>query len=299
MGELRFDGRVVVVTGAGRGVGRCHALHLAAKGARVIVADYGVGIDGAGTSSEPADDVVREIQESGGEAVACCASVADERGAASIVDAALEAFGRLDAVVNNAGIHDPGLFEELSADQFRAMIDVHYLGTVFVTRAAWPHFVKAGYGRVVNTVSEAMLGGIPELTSYGAAKGAVFGLTRNLATEGQQHGIRVNAIAPRAFTRMSASHSDKLADNMSMPTEAMDEINASMPPEMCAPAAAFLAHESCLLSGEVLQIGMGCVSRIAVVNTLGIAKSPLTAEDIAENLDAIMDTSEATTRSVS
>lgn len=299
MGELRFDGRVVVVTGAGRGVGRCHALHLAAKGARVIVADYGVGIDGAGTSSEPADDVVREIQESGGEAVACCASVADERGAASIVDAALEAFGRLDAVVNNAGIHDPGLFEELSADQFRAMIDVHYLGTVFVTRAAWPHFVKAGYGRVVNTVSEAMLGGIPELTSYGAAKGAVFGLTRNLATEGQQHGIRVNAIAPRAFTRMSASHSDKLADNMSMPTEAMDEINASMPPEMCAPAAAFLAHESCLLSGEVLQIGMGCVSRIAVINTLGIAKSPLTAEDIAENLDAIMDTSEATTRSVS
>ncbi len=299
MGELRFGGRVVVVTGAGRGVGRCHALHLAAKGARVIVADYGVGIDGAGTSSEPADDVVREIQESGGEAVACCASVADERGAASIVDAALEAFGRLDAVVNNAGIHDPGLFEELSADQFRAMIDVHYLGTVFVTRAAWPHFVKAGYGRVVNTVSEVMLGGIPELTSYGAAKGAVFGLTRNLATEGQQHGIRVNAIAPRAFTRMSASHSDKLADYMSMPREAMDEINASMPPEMCAPAAAFLAHESCLLNGEVLQIGMGCVSRIAVVNTLGIAKSPLTAEDIAENLDAIMDTSEATTRSVS
>ena len=297
MSELRFDDRVVVVTGAGRGVGHCHALQLAAKGARVVVADYGVGIDGAGSSSAPADDVVREIREAGGDAVACYASVADERSATSIVEAAVDAFGRIDAVINNAGIHDPGMFEALTAEQFRKMVDVHFFGTVFVTQAAWPHFVKAGYGRVVNTVSEAMLGGIPELTSYGAAKGAVFGLTRNLATEGPAHGIRVNAIAPRAFTRMSASHSDKLADYMSMPKDVMDQINASMPPEMCAPAAAFLAHESCPLNGEVLQIGMGGVSRIAVVNTPGISKSPLTAEDIAENLDAIMDVSEATTRS--
>jgi hypothetical protein len=294
--ELHFDDRVVVVTGAGGGVGRCHALQLAAKGARVVVADYGVGIDGAG-SSAPADDVVREIREAGGDAVACYASVADERSATSIVEAAVDAFGRIDAVINNAGIHDPGMFEALTAEQFRKMVDVHFFGTVFVTQAAWPHFVKAGYGRVVNTVSEAMLGGIPELTSYGAAKGAVFGLTRNLATEGPAHGIRVNAIAPRAFTRMSASHSDKLADYMSMPKDVMDQINASMPPEMCAPAATFLAHESCPLNGEVLQIGMGGVSRIAVVNTPGISKSPLTAEDIAENLDAIMDVSEATTRS--
>jgi NAD(P)-dependent dehydrogenase (short-subunit alcohol dehydrogenase family) len=167
------------------------------------------------------------------------------------------------------------------------------LGTVFVTQAAWPHFAKAGYGRVVNTVSEAMLGGIPELTSYGAAKGAVFGLTRNLATEAAAHGIRVNAVAPRAYTRMSASHSDALSEYLSMPKEVMDQINASMPPEMCAPAAAFLAHESCPLNGEILQVGMGGVSRIAVVHTPGIAKSPLTAEDIAENIDAIMDSREA------
>ena len=297
MSELRVDDRVVVVTGAARGVGRCHALQLAAKGARVVVADYGVGIDGAGSSSAPADGVVREIREAGGDAVACYASVADERSATSIVEAAVDAFGRIDAVINNAGIHDPGMFEALTAEQFRKMVDVHFFGTVFVTQAAWPHFVKAGYGRVVNTVSEAMLGGIPELTSYGAAKGAVFGLTRNLATEGPAHGIRVNAIAPRAFTRMSASHSDKLADYMSMPKDVMDQINASMPPEMCAPAATFLAHESSPLNGEVLQIGMGGVSRIAVVNTPGISKSPLTAEDIAENLDAIMDVSEATTGS--
>jgi hypothetical protein len=179
------------------------------------------------------------------------------------------------------------------------MLDVHFLGTVFVTQAAWPHFVSAGYGRVVNTVSEAMLGGIPELTSYGSAKGAVFGLTRNLATEGAAHGIFVNAIAPRAFTRMSASHSDKLAEFMSMPKDVMDQINASMPPEMCAPAAVFLAHESCTLNGEVLQIGMGGVSRIAVVQTQGIAKSPLSAEDIAEDLDVIMDAGTTTLRSLS
>jgi NAD(P)-dependent dehydrogenase (short-subunit alcohol dehydrogenase family) len=293
MSKLRFDDRVVVVTGAGRGVGRCHALHLAARGASVVVADYGVGIDGAGSSPAPADEVVREIKQAGGEAVACCASVADERGAASIVDTAIDAFGRIDAVINNAGIHDPGAFDELSIEQFRAMFDVHFFGTLFVTRAAWPHFVKAGYGRVVNTVSEAMLGGIPELTSYGAAKGAVFGLTRNLATEGPAHGIRVNAIAPRAYTRMSASHSNALAEYLSMPEDVMDQINASMPPEMCAPAVAFLAHESCPLNGEILQTGMGGVSRIAVIHTPGIAKSPITAEDIADNIDAIMDASAA------
>jgi NAD(P)-dependent dehydrogenase (short-subunit alcohol dehydrogenase family) len=289
MTELHFDGRAVIVTGAGRGVGRSHALLLAAKGARVVVADYGVGIDGAGSSRAPAEDVVREITEAGGEAVACYASVAEERGAASIVDTAIEAFGRLDAVINNAGIHDPGSFDELTVNQFRAMFDVHFFGTLFVTRAAWPHFMKSGYGRVVNTVSEAMLGGIPELASYGAAKGAVFGLTRNLATEAPRHGIRVNAIAPRAYTRMSASHSDALSEYLSMPKELMDQINSSMPPEMCAPAAAFLAHESCPLNGEILQIGMGGVSRIAVVHTAGITKSRLTAEDIAENIDAIMD----------
>jgi NAD(P)-dependent dehydrogenase (short-subunit alcohol dehydrogenase family) len=293
MTDLRFDGRVVVVTGAGRGVGRSHALLLAAKGAQVVVADSGAGIDGGESSSAPAEDVVREITQNGGKAVACCASVAEERAAQSIIDSAIEAFGRLDAIVNNAGIHDPAAFEALSVEQFRTMLDVHYFGTLFVTRAAWPHFVRSGYGRVVNTVSEAMLGGIPELTSYGAAKGAVFGLSRNLATEGLAHGIRVNAIAPRAYTRMSASHSEQLSAVLDMPKEVMDAINASMPPEMCAPAAAFLAHDSCLLNGEVLQVGMGTVARIAVVHAKGLATSPLTAEDIAHNLDVVMDLTDA------
>jgi NAD(P)-dependent dehydrogenase (short-subunit alcohol dehydrogenase family) len=261
--------------------------------ARVVVADYGVGIDGDGSTPAPAEDVVKEIKDAGGEAVACYASVADERGAKAIVDTAVDAFGRLDIVINNAGIHDPGLFDALSVERFRRMLDVHFFGSLFVSRAAWPHFVKAGYGRIVNTVSEAMLGGIPELTSYGSAKGAVFGLTRNLATEGPRHGIQVNALAPRAYTRMSASHQEALSEVLGLPKDVMDDINASMPPELCAPAAAFLAHESCPLNGEVLLIGMGSVARVAVVRSQGIWKSPLTAEDIAENLDQILDLTDA------
>ena len=184
MSELRFDGRVAIVTGAGRGVGRSHAALLAAKGAKVVVADHGGGLDGLGSSAGPAAAVVAEIAAAGGTAVACYASVAEEDSAQTIVETALEAFGRVDIVINNAGIHDPGLFADLSAEQFRRMLDVHYFGTLNVTKAAWPHLVAAGYGRIVNTVSEAMLGGITQLSSYGAAKGAVFGLTRNLATEG-------------------------------------------------------------------------------------------------------------------
>lgn len=302
MTELRFDGRVVIVTGAGRGIGRSHALLLAAKGARVVVADYGVGIDGGGSTPEPAEDVVKEIKDAGGEAVAHYASVADELGAKAIVDTAIDAFGRLDIVINNAGIHDPALFDAASVEQFQKMFDVHFFGSLFVSRAAWPHFVEAGYGRIVNTVSEAMLGGIPELTSYGSAKGAVFGLTRNLATEGSAHGIRVNALAPRAYTRMSASHAEALSEFFAMPQDVMDEINAAMPPELCAPAAAFLSHESCPLNGEVLLVGMGGVSRLVVLRSAGIFKSELTAEDIAENLDRVLDLTDAqlteSTRSV-
>jgi NAD(P)-dependent dehydrogenase (short-subunit alcohol dehydrogenase family) len=291
--ELRFDDRVVVVTGAGRGIGRGHALLLASKGAKVVVADLGAGLDGRGASHGPADEVADEIRSRGGEAVACYASVADEDGAGSIIDTALRTYGRLDAVVNNAGIHDPGLFETLTVAQFRRMLDVHFFGTLFVCRAAWPHFVSAGHGRIVNTTSEAILGGIPQLTSYGAAKGAIFALTRNLATEGAAHGIRANALTPRAHTRMSAAESDRLAGLFSLSAEDMDMVNASMPPELCAPAAAYLAHESCPLNGEVLQVGMGGVARLAVVVTQGISKQALTTEDIAENLDALLDMTDA------
>ena len=289
MSELRFDGRVAIVTGAGRGIGRGHALLLARKGARVVVADYGVDPEGGGTSSAPADQVVQEINDSGGEAVACCASVAEEQSAASIVDRAIEAFGRLDIVVNNAGIHDPAVFEALSLQQFRAMLDVHFFGALYVIRAAWPHLRSAGYGRIVNTVSEAMLGGVSGLTSYGSAKGAVFGLTRNLATEGLAQGIRVNAVAPRAYTRLSADHCDTLSNHYGLAPDKIEQVNASMSPELCAPAVAYLAHEQCRLNGEVLQVGMGGVARMAFVAGKGLRDRSLTAETIAANIDRVLD----------
>jgi len=151
LNELRFDGRVAIVTGGGRGVGRCHALLLASRGAKVVVADYGVAMNGSGTSTEPAMQVVKEIEAAGGEAIVCHASVSDEAGANAMVSTALDTFGRLDILISNAGINDPDRFEDLSASQFRWMCEVQYLGTVYATQAAWSHFRKAGYGRIVNT----------------------------------------------------------------------------------------------------------------------------------------------------
>jgi len=292
MTELRFSDRAVVVTGAGRGLGRAYAMELAARGAGVVVADYGVSPDGSGSSAQPCEAVAEEITAAGGRAVACHASVAERAGAQAMVDTALDAFGRIDAVVNNAGIYDPCDFVELSVERLQTMLDVHVGGTLQVTQAAWPHFARAGYGRVVNTVSEAMFGGILGTASYGTAKGAVFMLTRSLATEGAAIGIKVNAVAPRAHTRLTDAQMARFADRM--PPDAVDAFNASIPAELCSPAVTFLAHESCALTGEVLQCGQGEVARIAVVIGKGIASPVLTAEMIAERIDTIMDLSAPT-----
>jgi NAD(P)-dependent dehydrogenase (short-subunit alcohol dehydrogenase family) len=197
MTDLHFAGKVAIVTGGGRGVGRCHALNLGSRGARVVVADLGGPVDGTtGPSSEPADEVVAEIRAAGGEAVACYASVAEESGAAAIVDTALDAFGRLDIVLNNAGITDPERFEDQTAAQFRTMLDVQYLGTVYVCKAAWPHLVAQRSGRIVNTCSEGPLGIHAKMTSYGGAKGGVIGFTLGLAAEAPTYGIAVNGFSP-------------------------------------------------------------------------------------------------------
>jgi NAD(P)-dependent dehydrogenase (short-subunit alcohol dehydrogenase family) len=204
MSELRFDGRCAIVTGAGRGVGRVHALALGSRGARVVVADLGGAVDGSGASSEPADAVVDEIEAAGGSAVACYASVADEAGAKSIVQTALDAYGRVDVLINNAGISSPELFEHQTLAQFRQFLDVHFLGTVYVTKAVWPHFVSAKYGRIVNTCSEGPLGIHEMMTGYGGAKGGVLGFTLGLSAEASKYGITVNGFSPRIATRMSA-----------------------------------------------------------------------------------------------
>jgi NAD(P)-dependent dehydrogenase (short-subunit alcohol dehydrogenase family) len=287
MSELRFDGRTVIVTGAGRGVGRSHALVLAQRGARVVVADIGAALDGAGSSSAPADEVVAEITASGGEAVACFADVSQEAGAASIIEAAMDSFGQIDVVVNNAGIAAPmDWIEDLTTADYRRMVEVHHLGTVYVTKAAWPH-LTAARGNVVNTTSEGVLGMVPKNSSYGSAKGAVLGFTRALALDGLRHGIRVNAVVPRAMTRMSTP--DVLAhvydaDAESFGTSSIPEFGA----DFVSPAAVYLAHQSCTLAGELLICGGGQVQRLALSESVGIADNQLTPEVVAERIDEIL-----------
>lgn len=294
MSEMRFDGRSVIVTGGGRGFGRQHSLLLASRGAKVVVADYGVEMDGSGSSPEPAEQVVKEIEAAGGEAVACFASVAEEAGAAKIVQTALDAFGHLDVVVNNAGICDHYWFDSLTAENFRRMIDHHFLGTVHVCQAAWPHLQNAANPCIVNTSSEAILGNVPKAVAYSAAKGAVFAFTRALALDGRRLGIRVNAIAPRGNTRMSAP--SVLAYTFDQPEENYkNEYFDNMRPEYVSPAVAFLAHESCELTGEVFVSGDLKMMRIAVVESTGLTftADTLSPETIAANLDALMDTTDA------
>jgi hypothetical protein len=296
VGQLRFEGRAVVVTGAGRGFGRCHSLLLASRGAKVVVADYGVNLDGSGSSSGPAEGVVEEIRAAGGEAVAAYADVADEAQAASIIQTALDSFGRLDAVINNAGIVEHHWFDAQAPEHFRRNNDVHYLGTVYVCKAAWPHFQTAGNGRIVNTTSEAIIGNVPKATAYSGAKGGVFAFTRALALDGIRHGIRVNAVAPRGNTRMSAK--PVLAHTFDMPEDAFDNpFMDEMTPEKVSPAVVYLAHEACAVNGETFISGMGMVARLAFVAAAGFTSDDMTPEAIAQNIATVMDTTNAQVQS--
>jgi NAD(P)-dependent dehydrogenase (short-subunit alcohol dehydrogenase family) len=289
---LRFDGKVVLITGAGRGVGRSHALSFAARGAKVVVVDPGVAVDGSGASNGPAGDVVAEIKAAGGEAVASFDSVTDEAGVERMIATALEAFGRLDVVVNNAGINGPELFEDHTAEQFRRMCEVNYIGTVLVSQAAWKHFMTSRGGRIINTASEGPLGIHEMMTAYGGPKGGVIGFTLALAAEAPKYGIAVNGFSPRIATRMSAP--DVMSHVYGRPPETFAKLGEIFPPELASPAMIFLAHDSCPLNGAILCCGGGQVLRMAIMQNQGYTSEHLTAEEVAANVDTIMDMSAAT-----
>lgn len=285
MSELRFDGRVAIVTGAGGqdpSLGRSHARLLAERGAKVVVNDLGVGPDGRGIVRASAEQVAEEIRAAGGDAVADTHSVADEGGARAVCQTAIDNWGRVDILVNNAGVAVLAHFDEISAADVTKVIGVHLMGSIWMCRAAWPHFRESGTGRIVNTTSGAMFGG-EFLSIYGSAKGGIFGLTRSLAVEGAPYGIKVNALGPAAGT-VATRHLNEESDFLSL-------MNNHFPTHLVSPVVAFLSHESCELSGTNLEAGGGTVSLRVFGQNTGYQNTRLTVEDVRDNLVGILDKS--------
>ena len=277
MSELRFDGRVAVITGAGRGLGRAYALLLAAKGAKVVVNDNGSSMQGDGIDVGPAKKVVEEIKAAGGQAVACTESVATPKGGKAILQTALDQFGRVDILIHNAGNVRYGSLEEISYADFDAVLDVHLRGAFHVVRPCFPVMTKAGYGRIVLTSSIGGLYGTNSVVNYGVSKAGMIGLCNVAAIEGAPKGVKCNIIVPAAVTRMA----DGLDTSQYPPME----------PELVAPVVAYLAHESCSISGEMLISIAGRIAQAFVSETEGVCQSSWTVEQVAEKLAAIRDKS--------
>ncbi len=277
MTELRFDGRVAVITGAGRGLGRSYALLLASRGAKVVVNDLGVGLKGEGADAGPAEEVVREIIAAGGQAVACTDTVTTPAGGQAIIDTAIEHFGRIDILIHNAGNVRRGSLKELSYDDFESVLDVHLRGGFHAVRAAFPLMCAAKYGRIVLTSSINGLYGNPNVVNYSMAKAGLIGLSNVAAIEGAVDGVKSNIIIPAAVTRMAEG-----LDTSAYPP---------MDPALVAPAAGWLAHETCSITGEMLISVAGRVARAYAAETEGVYRPSWSIEDIAENIGAIRDTS--------
>jgi NAD(P)-dependent dehydrogenase (short-subunit alcohol dehydrogenase family) len=276
MADLGFDGRVAIITGAGGGLGKQHALLMARRGALVVVNDLGGAVDGSGGDKGAAQLVVDEITAAGGEAVANTDSVATPEGGEAIVQTALDAFGKVDIVVNNAGILRDKSFHNMTTDLVDPVIDVHLRGAFHVTGPAWKVMREQGYGRVVSTSSAAGIFGNFGQANYGAAKMGLVGFTNVLAVEGAKYNIRANAIAPLAYTRMTEDLLGPLGDRLQ--------------PELVSPLVTYLCHESCDSSGRVYSVGGGRVAEIFIAEAQGYTNTDdLTPEDVRDHWDAITD----------
>ncbi|MDE4174235.1 SDR family NAD(P)-dependent oxidoreductase [Phaeobacter sp. PT47_59] len=275
--DIRFDGRVAIVTGAGTGLGRSHALGLAARGAKVMVNDLGVGRDGQGASSEAAEAVVAEIRAAGGEALSHGTDVSDAAGVTDMVAKVMDAWGRIDILVNNAGILRDKTFAKMEMDDFRKVVDVHLIGSTLVTQACWPIMREQNYGRVVLTSSASGIFGNFGQSNYGAAKAAMVGLMNVLHLEGARNNIRVNTLAPTAATRMTAEL---------MPADAQ----ALLAPETITPGLLYLVSEDAP-SKMILGAGAGSYAQIRVYETPGITLQDAenTPEAVAAQLGQISD----------
>ncbi|MCZ6656412.1 MAG: SDR family oxidoreductase [Gammaproteobacteria bacterium] len=271
-----FENKVAIVTGAGGGLGRCHALELAKRGCKVVVNDLGGALDGTGGSSDAADGVVDEIKAAGGEAIANGGSVADRQGAKSMVQDAMDAWGRVDILINNAGILRDKSFAKMEMDDFQMVIDVHLMGAAHVTREVFPIMREQNYGRVVMTTSPTGLYGNFGQTNYGAAKLGQVGLMHSLKIEGAKYNIHTNTIAPVAATRMTEDL---------MP----EDVAKAFGPELVTPAVIYLCSEDAP-NGVIIQAQGGQYSIACIVENQGVNLGlDATAEDIADNYEKISD----------
>ncbi len=275
MADLGFDGKVAIITGAGGGLGREHALLLASRGARVVVNDLGGSVHGDGSDLGPAETVAKEIRDAGGEAVADGSSVSTPEGGVALVQTAIDAYERIDIVVNNAGILRDKTFHNMTPELLDPVIDVHLRGAFHVTRPAWLKMREQGYGRIVNTSSNSGILGNFGQSNYGAAKMGLVGFTRVLAAEGAKYDIKVNAIAPIARTRMTE--------------ELLGAAAEKLDPALVSPVVAFLAHESVPVTGEVYTVGGGRVARFFIGMTEGYTNPTLDVEAVRDHFDQIRD----------
>jgi len=293
MSRISFEGRAVIVTGAGGGLGRSYALELARRGAQVVVNDLGGAMDGSGGSSKPADRVVDEIQATGGVAAACYDSVASSAGGRQIVETCLDAFGRLDAVINNAGNLRYGAFDELGDDDVEALIGTHLLGAFHVSRPAFRAMKQRRYGRFVFTSSGAGLFGNNRQSHYTAAKAGVLGLLNAVAIEGEPHGILANCVLPIAHTRMAeGTDPSHFRPEDAARMAGAEKLGDTLGPDFVTPLVAFLASEACEVTQQAFSAAFGRYARVFVGVTpgwYGPRDAPASAEDVRDHLPEIED----------